>query len=68
MAADIKNTDNGVTGDQKLGMIQVNVGNVSSLVTLDGSDSLHTIDIDTIDDKYDDKFDSPRYYTGDTAD
>lgn len=68
MANDILNTSNSNTGNQVLGRIIINTGgrgaNLKQTLSTSNNDS-DTIAIGDIDDKYDTRFDDPRYYSGD---
>ena len=70
MASDIKNTADGITGNQVIGRVTVNTGgrgtNGSQGFTRATPNNV-TIPLADIHDKYDDRFDDPRYYQGDSA-
>ena len=67
MANDILNTANGTTGNQVQGTVRVHqpgrptVGNGHTYNPAD----VQTSTVLSIADKYDERFDDPRYYTGD---
>jgi hypothetical protein len=66
MANDIVNSvDGSGTGIQQMGTRVVSVGGAGDSALTNDAD-LHTIDIANIADKYDDRWDDPRYYAGDT--
>ena len=70
MANDILNTGAGTTGSAAVGKITVATGGRGSLalfrLSRDG-DGSETDLITNLDDKYDTRFDDPRYYQGDAA-
>ena len=61
MADDIKSTSDGTTGDQNLGTITVKTGGKGTNGRQLYEDDRVTIDISTINDKYDEKFDDYAY-------
>ena len=65
MANEIFNVAGNPTGTQKLGNAIVRSSGKGNYKVMD--DRQITVDIADITDKYDDKWDSPRYYTGDAA-
>lgn len=69
MASDIVGIDGNPTGNQKMGSIVVNLqgknGQENEAHQIQ-DDRSFTLDIADIHDKFDDRFDDPRFYAGDT--
>ncbi len=67
MAQDILNTSGTNTGNQRIGNVVVGTGGRGSYSYQKNDDREKAALVADVDDKYDTRFDDPRYYNGDTA-
>jgi hypothetical protein len=67
MAQDILNTAGTNTGNQRTGNVVVGTGGRGTYSYQKNDDSEQLKAVNTLDVKYDNRFDDPRYYNGDTA-